>query len=119
MKDIAINAVHNGIGCATNTSSVLSNYIQHRLDIRRRAGDDAQNLARRCLLLQRFFEFVEQPHVLNGDHCLVSEGLHQLDLRRCEGTHLGATCEQSSDQFVLLTKGNNQERPPATGTRYA
>ena len=40
--------------------SVLGNRIQHRLNIRRRAGDDAQDFARRRLLLQRFLEFVEQ-----------------------------------------------------------
>ena len=36
-------------------------------------------------------EFVEQPHVLNSDHRLIGEGFEQLDLRRGEGAHLGAT----------------------------
>ena len=38
-----------------------------------------------------FLEFLEQPHVFDGDHRLVGEGFEQLDLRRGEGTHLDAT----------------------------
>ena len=55
------------------------------------------------------FEFLEQPHVLDGDHGLIGEGFEQLDLRRGEGAHLGATCDQCSNEFPLLTKGNGQE----------
>ena len=40
------------------------------------------------------FPVLEQPHVLDGDHRLVGEGFKQLDLRRGEGAHLGATCVQ-------------------------
>ena len=42
----------------------------------------------------RFLEFLEQPHVLDGDHRLVGEGFEQLDLRRSEGAHLDATGAQ-------------------------
>ena len=56
---------------------------------------------------KRFLEFLEQPHVLDGDHGLIGEGFEQLDLRRGEGAHLGATCDQSSNEFLLLTKGND------------
>ena len=83
------------IGCVAQPRGIFGNGIQHRLDIRRRAGDDAQDFARRRLLLQRLLEFLEQPHVLDGDHGLVGEGFKQLDLRRSEGAHLGATCDQS------------------------
>jgi hypothetical protein len=61
--------------------------LEHRPQIERRAADDIEDLRRRRLLLQRFGEigsplaqFVEQPHVLNGDSGLISEGRHQLDL---------------------------------------
>ena len=85
---------------------IFCNSIQHRLNIRRRAGDDAQDFTRRSLLLQRFLEFLEQPHVLDRDHRLVGEGFEKLDLRRGKGAHLGATCDQYSNEFPLLTKGN-------------
>ena len=107
------------IGRSTNSGCVLSYSIQHRLDIRRRASDDAQNLAGRGLLLQRLGEFLEQPHVLNGDDRLVSEGFEQLDLGRREGAHFCATCEQSSNEFPLLKKGSSQEGAGvAAGTHH-
>ena len=56
---------------------------------------------------KRFLEFLEQPHVLDRDHRLVGEGFKQLDLRRGEGTHLDATRRQYSNEFPLLTKGND------------
>ena len=74
-----------------------------------------KNFARRGLLLQRLLEFFEQPHILDGDHGLVGEGFEELDLRRGEGAHLGATCGQSSNEFPLLTKGNGQEGAPVAG----
>ena len=105
--------------------SIFRHRIQHRLNVRRRAGDDAQDFTRRSLLLQRFLEFLEQPDVLDGDDRLVGEGFEQLDLRRGEGAHLGATCDQYSNEFPLLTKGNGQKgararrRNPTLGNRSA
>ena len=78
----------------TKTHRIFGHNIEHRLNIRRRTGDNAQDFTRRCLLLQRFLQFLEQPHVLDGDHGLVGEGFKQLDLRRGEGAHLDATCIQ-------------------------
>ena len=92
--------------CARTPRRILGNRIQHRLNVRRRAGDDAQDFTRRRLLFQRFLEFLEQPHVLDGDHRLIGEGFEKLDLRRGEGAHLDATCDQCSNEFPLLTKGN-------------
>ena len=72
---------------------ILGDDVQDRLEIGRRARDDPQDLACRRLLLQRLghlgvglvrpvllLQLREQPHVLDGDHRLVGEGLQQLDL---------------------------------------
>ena len=72
--DITVDAANNSVVCLTEPRGIFRDHIQHRLNIRRRAGDDAQYLARRRLLLQRFLEFLEQPHVLDRDHRLVGEG---------------------------------------------
>ena len=100
---IASSASHKPCG-------ILCNYIQHRLNVRRRAGDHAQDFTCRSLLLQRLLEFLKQPHILDGDHRLVGEGFEKLDLRRGEGAHLDATRDQCSNEFPLLTKGNGQDR---------
>ena len=78
----------------TQPRRTLGDRIKNRLNIRRRAGNDAQDFARRRLLLQRLFEFVEQPHILDRDDGLVGESFKQLDLRRGEGAHFDATCDQ-------------------------
>src|SRR5687767_11491190 len=59
VKHVSVNAEDHSIVCATHMGSVLRDYVQHRLDIRRRAGDDAQDFTRRGLLFEGFFEFLE------------------------------------------------------------
>jgi hypothetical protein len=68
--------------------------VEDRLHVGRRPADDAQDLRRRRLLFEGlgnlrvsngegavlFLELSEQPHVLDGDHGLVGEGLHERDL---------------------------------------
>src|SRR5688572_31028215 len=56
IQHVTINAEDNSIVCAANTGSVFGDDVQHRLDIRRRAGDHAENFTRRGLLLERFLE---------------------------------------------------------------
>src|SRR4030095_14613011 len=53
-QGVTIKAVDYSIRCLTQPRGAFSNSIEHRLDISRRAGDDPQYFARRCLLLQRF-----------------------------------------------------------------
>ena len=64
---------------------------EHRIEFAGRAADDLQHLGRRGLMLQRFAQIgglrlhlVEQAGVLDRDHRLVGEGLHQIDLARGE-----------------------------------
>ena len=57
---------------------------------------------------------LNKPDVLDGDDRLIGEGFEELDLRRGEGAHLSATRDQSSNEFPLLTKGNDQVGAPAT-----
>jgi hypothetical protein len=66
------------VSCLAELGSILSDSIQHGLYIRRRARDDPENLTRRCLLLQRFFEFLEQTHVLAGSRTLPLQGFNEL-----------------------------------------
>ena len=79
----------------TNPRGALDDGVEDRLHVRRRAADDAEHLGRCRLMLQRLAqfrvalaEFLEQPHVLDGDHGLVGEGFKQLDLLVGERTNL-------------------------------
>ena len=94
---VAIDAENHSIGRVAQPRGIFRDHIQHRLDIRRRAGDHAQNLARRGLLLQRFgelavasIELVEQPDVFDRDDGLASEGLKKFDLFIGKRANFGA-----------------------------
>ena len=54
--------------------------VEHRLHVRRRLGDDLQNVCRRRLALQRLLRLVEQPRVLHRDLRLPGEALRDGDL---------------------------------------
>ena len=51
-KIIAVSTPNRRITRITQTRGIFSHHIQHRLNIRRRASDDAQDFTRRRLLLQ-------------------------------------------------------------------
>ena len=99
---------------------VLSNGIQHRLNISRRTGDDAENLTRRCLLLQCFLEFLEQPHVLDGDDRLVGEGFEKPNLLFSERFHFCTPDENRSDGNTFSEKwcAEHGAAPITGGTRF-
>ena len=54
------------------------------------------------------FEFLEQPHVLDGDHRLVGERGHQLDLLGGERLHPGSCQRHHADDTSLPKQGNSQ-----------
>src|SRR5262245_33077250 len=91
-----------------------SDCVEHRLNIRRRAGNDAQDLTRRCLLFQGLFELIEQPDVLKSDDRLVSKGFEELDLRRIEWRQLYSARSEMSYDFRPLAKRNVQDCTPVT-----
>ena len=97
--------------------------IQHRLDIRRRAGDDAQNFTRRRLLLQRLLEFLNSrtfSMAITAWSAKVSRSLI------CAGVKGRTSMRRavSLQWFPLLTKRNGQKgaraaEKPTSGNRSA
>ena len=55
-------------------------------------------------------QFVQQPRVLDGDHGLGGEVLHQLDLLVGEGPDLLAVDDDGADQFVVLEHRDTDNR---------
>ena len=85
--NLAIPKVKRCERSAAKSGRGLQNRRRGEVQIERRAADDFQHLRRGRLLLQRFLKIlrprlhlVEQPHVVDGDHRLVGEGLQQVDL---------------------------------------
>ena len=66
---------------STNTGGALDDGVEDRLHVRRRPANDAEDLGRCRLMLQRFAqfriafaEFFEQTHVLDRDYGLGCKG---------------------------------------------
>jgi hypothetical protein len=74
-KLVTINSMNHDVVGIAEPRCTFDKRIQYRLNIRRRAGDYAQDLTSRRLLLQRLLEFLEQSNILDRDHGLVGEGL--------------------------------------------
>src|ERR1700730_1576168 len=74
-------------------------------------------LAGLCKLAALVLDFVEQPHVLDGDHGLVGEGLDQLDLLGGERADLRTEQHDDPDRATFAQERNGQYGPPAAGTR--
>ncbi len=73
----------------------LQDCINDRLQLIGRARDDAQHVADRCLIFERFLHLegtrlhlVEQPRVLDCDYRLIGKCLEKLNLRVRERAHL-------------------------------
>ena len=56
---VALAQANSCVIGAAHASGALGNRVKNRLYIRRRTRDDAQDFARRGLLLQRLLELVE------------------------------------------------------------
>ena len=102
---------------STNPSGALDDGIEHRLHVGRRAADDAEHLGRRGLMLQRLaqfrialLEFFEEPHILDGDHSLISESFQERDLLLGEGANLHAADTNGADRNPLTKQRSTKHR---------
>src|SRR5262245_31813067 len=109
-----------------NLASQMRNGIrQHRLwpQLTGRAADDPQYLRRRRLLLERLLQLarvllpdLEQAGVFDGDHRLVGEGCHQVDLPWRGGCHARAVERKQAHRAVTAQQRHAEH---AAGTRDA
>jgi hypothetical protein len=90
--------------------------VEHRLNVGGGARDDAQDLGRCRLLLQRLgqvtvtsLELLEEPHVLDGDDGLVGERLQEVDLFVGEGRGLQAPGVENTDKLAVTEHGHRQD----------
>ena len=118
MNELAVEPVDGRGDSVAQPHDALHDRIEDRLDIGRRAGDHAQDLTGRRLLLQRFWEarvlgleLAEQPRVLYDDGRLVGEGLHEGDLAVGERPDLESVDDGHPEQLVCPEHGNRQHGP--------
>ena len=82
MTGIAFEAPNGSGKAAEQPVGAGSDRVEHRLHVRRRAGDDLQDFGRAGLSLQRLPCLIEQPRVLDRDQRLVAEGFQPGRFRR-------------------------------------
>ena len=97
VQKLAIKPVHKAELGLAQFRCAVGNHVEHRLGVRHRAGNDAEHLGRRGLLLERLAQIigarlhlVEQAHILDGDDGLVGESRDQLNLFLREWPDLGS-----------------------------
>src|SRR5262249_6089783 len=84
----------------------LDQRVEHGLKIESRAADDLEHIGGGGLLPERFTKLIEQAHVLDGDHGLVSEGLDQLNLLLTEAPRLITNNSKDADDLPLAHEGH-------------
>ena len=121
MTVLLVESQHHVID-PTNPRRALDDGIEHRLHVRRRAADDAEHLGGCGLMLQglaqlcvALLQFLEQPHVLDGDHGLAAKVLSKLDLLVGEWTDFVAANMNRADGNALAKqrrgRGSNATMP--------
>ena len=103
-----------------NLCGALDDGIEDRLHVRRRAADDAEHLGRRRLMLQRLAqfrialaEFLEQPHVFDGDDGLIGEGFEKCDLFFGERTNFGPADHDRADGNTFTQQRHSEQSSDA------
>src|SRR5205823_4249108 len=95
----------------TQTSCRLNQRVEHRLQIECRATDHLEHVGGGGLLLEGFAELVEQPRILDRDHCLIGERFNQLDLFGGEWRGFRTRQRQRPDWISFSQKRNSKISP--------
>ena len=100
---VALPQPHGAVACLAEPRGIREHGTKHRRELAGRAGDDLQHFRGRGLLLQRFAQVggalllgLEQPDILDRDHCLIGEGRQQRNMLVVKRTHFGASYENST-----------------------
>src|SRR5260370_37267950 len=72
---------------AADMDGILQQRLQNTLKVERRAADGLEHVGGCRLLLQRFPQLGEQPHVLDRNYSLSSQGGEQFNLLFRKGSH--------------------------------
>jgi hypothetical protein len=115
---LAVEAHERALLRLAETPAARDDGAEHRGDVRGRAADHAEDLARGRLLVQRLreiavagLELLEQPDVLDRDDRLVGEGLHERDLLVGEGSDLELEDREDAHEGLPLEHRNAEHRP--------
>ena len=121
LDQLAIAELHLAIGGLAETTRAPGNDLEHWLGVGLSLADGPQYLTGgrlpgdglRQLGIARL-QFLEQPHVLDGDDGLVGEGLEECDLALREGPRRAAADGNDADHRSV-TQHRDTKAAPETG----
>jgi hypothetical protein len=123
VDQIAVETENAGVARLAQPRGASRDGIEDRLDVRRRAADDAQNLTGGRLLVERLRQLAvtrpklsEQADVLDGDDGLGGERPQKVDLLLKEGPRLAPRDPDGSDGAVTLEHRHRQQTAIAEGS---
>jgi len=93
--------------------AALENLLENRRRVGHRTADDLQHFGGGGLPLQRLLRLVQQPHVLDRDDRLISEGLEQVDLALRRGTRTRPGNHDGADRGAVLEQRGAEHAAPA------
>src|SRR5215831_15671949 len=103
--------------CSRQRYGVCDHRVKHWLELSRRARDDAEDLACRCLLLERFGEVVvtvlqllEQASVLNRNNRLIRKSRDQINLSGGKRTGVRSEDDDNTDWNTLSKQRHAKHR---------
>ncbi len=106
---------------AAQARGALDNRLKHRFGVSRRLAHHIEDLTRRCLIIERLRQLrgprlhrLEQPHILDRDHCLVGKGRGQLDVLLSERPDCAANERDHADRHAF-----SQERHAELRAEFA
>src|SRR6516162_553557 len=115
---VSLTQQHGSEHGFADTYCVFQHGLEYWFQLAGRAGDDAQHLRRRCLLLQRFGEisgalaqFIQQPRILDGDDGLCGKRLEKRNLLIRKRFNLGTSKPYCSHCYSLAQQWNTCRRP--------
>jgi len=109
LQDLAVDAIDVRVTRPADPCRVLGDRIKDRLNLGWRAGNHAEDFARRRLLPQGLFRLVEEADVLDRDRRLVGEGFQEMDLLRCKWLGFLAPQDEYADDVLAALQGDADE----------
>ncbi len=96
---------------AEQVNAAFHDGVEDGLGVGRRAANHAQDFADHGLLLQRFLGLVEQTDVLDRNHRLGGEGLHQSRLLVGKRAYFGTADGYRPDWYSLAQQRGREYGP--------
>ena len=116
--DAAVDvAEHRSGEAAEQPLGTRGDGLEHRLRVRRRAGDDLEDIGGRRLPFQRLAGLIEQPRVLDGDRRLIGEALLKRQFIVGEWCEVVAENDERPDRGALAPQRRACDGTRALGAR--